>query len=319
MPTKDSPTYLFLGEEDFLKEQSIENLKSRFLDTETKDLNYSVFYGRDKNFNIKEMLDNLNTLPFLSKRRLVVLKEADSLPAPLRQSILLYLRNPKHSSVFIIESPTPAIKGEFLLEASRLAQLAYYRRLTDSGLNTWLREKAASSGKKISLEAVREIKENLPNNLRIFSSNMDNIILYIGKEPLITREAVRKVIGISPSHTAFDLIGSIEKRDAKRALCIFSSLKRDRKKETELLGLLAWWARMLLRIKELLSIKQTSEIRRDLALSPRVFDQIVKYASGFRKNEILNLLDEILGADLDIKTGMPPRLAIEKLIVKMCA
>ncbi len=318
MPTKNFPSYLFLGEEDFLKEEVVGKLKARFLNSQTKDLNYSVFYAREKNFNLDQMLDNLNTMPFLSKRRVVVLKDVDALPEPHKESILFYLEHQKENSVFVIESRSSFIKGKFLLEASKLAQLIYCRRLTDSAINAWLIKKAGFSGKKISMEAIKIIKESLPNDLRMISSNMDNIILYIGKRPLITARDVEKVIGISPSHTAFDLIRSLEKKDVRAALRIFAFLKKDRKRETELLGLMAWNARMIFRIKALLKIKTKTEIQRDLGLNPKTFDQIVKHTSGFKQSEIVTLLDEILKSDLDIKTGMPSRGAIERLIVKMC-
>jgi len=318
MPTKDFSTYLFLGEEDFLKEEAVEKLRSRFLDKGAKDLNYSVFYGKDKRCVVLGMLEALNTLPLLSERRLVVLKDADSLALSEKESVISYLRSPKNSSLFIIESPHPFIKGGFLLEASKHAHLVYYRRLTESGLSAWISKKAGLSGKKISLDAIGAVKESLPNDLRLISSNMDNIILYIGKKTFITKQDVEAVIGRSPLHTAFDLIESIEKKDVKKALTVFSSLKKDRKKEVELLGLLSWNARMFLRVKELLSIKNRMEVRRDLALSPRKFDQVVKYASRFKKKEILALLDEVLASDLEIKRSSPAPV-IERLIVKMCS
>jgi DNA polymerase-3 subunit delta len=249
---------------------------------------------------------------------LVVLKDAESLPPSYRQGVFSYLQTPRQTSVFVIESTSPVIKGEFLLEISRYATLSYYRRLTDSDLNVWLSKKANLYGKKISIEAVRAIKENLPNDLMTLSSNMDSIILYIGKRSSITKEDVENVIGISPSHTAFDLIDTIARKDAKNALRIFAYLKKDKKRETELLGLLAWNARLLLRAKELLRIKDKLEVRRDLGLKPQVFGQLVQNASGFKRGEIFALLDEILKADVDIKTGMPPATVIERLIVKMC-
>lgn len=319
MPTTTFPAYLLLGEEDFLKEETIEGLRSRFLSHQTKDLNYSVFYAKERNFNLKQMLDDLNTMPFLSKKRLVILRDADSLPPSEKESILAYLQHPKESSILVIDSPSPSIKGGFLLEVSKMAQLVYSRRLADSGINAWLVKKAGQSGKKILPEAIETIKENLPNDLRILSSNMENIILYTGKRSLITRQDVEMVTGRGPSRTAFDLINTIGNKDAKKSLHIFSSLKKDRKKETELLGLLAWNTRMLLRVKELLRIKGRLEMRKDLGLSPRRFDQIVRYASGFKKKDIVTLLDEILKADLDIKTGMLPKIVIERLIVKMCS
>ena len=318
MPTKIFPAYLFLGEESFLKQEAIEKLKSTLLDKNTQELNYNTFYAKDKNFNVSQMLDDLDTMPLLSKRRLVVLKEADSITASARASILSYLESPRESSVFVIESDLPAIKGEFLLKASKAAHLIYHRKLTGTGINTWLVKRAGLAGKKISIEAINAIKENLPNELRVISSNMDNIILYVGKRPLIKKQDIENIIGVSPSHTAFDLIDAIGKKDAKRALRIFSTLKRDKKRETELLGLLAWNARMLLRIKELFRIKNNMEMQQDLGLSPRAFERILRHASMLKKKEILVLLDEILRSDLAIKTGTSPGAVIERLIVKTC-
>ncbi|MBU1933294.1 MAG: DNA polymerase III subunit delta [Candidatus Omnitrophica bacterium] len=319
MPAKIFPAYLFLGEEDFLKEEEISRLKSKFLSGVSLELNYSVFYAKEKNFNIKEMMGTMNTTPFLSKKRLVVLKDADSMQASFKESVISYLQNPRESTIFVIESPSLVIKGGFLLKASGLANLSYFRRLTDSGISAWLVKKAELSGKKIASDAINEIKESLAGELRVLNSGMDNIILYIGNRPVITKSDVEKVIGVNPSHTAFDLMNTIERKDAARALRIFSALKKDKKRETELLGLLAWNARMLLRVKELMRIKNKTEICRDLSLSPGRFDKIAAHAARFKKKDILALLKEILSADLDIKSGTPPRDAIERLIVKMCA
>ena len=123
MPAKELTSYLFLGEEDFLKETELGKLKARFLENSTKDLNYSVFYAKEKDFRLKEMLDILNTVPFVSPKRFVVLKEADSLTESDKESVLFYLRNPQESSIFIIDSKSTKIKEGFILEASKLAKL----------------------------------------------------------------------------------------------------------------------------------------------------------------------------------------------------
>ena len=318
MPTKIFPAYLFLGEEDFLKEEAIEKLKSRLFETNTRAFVYSIFYGREKDFSIHGLLDSLNTVPFLSKKRLVILKDADLLLAGQNKFVISYLKNPRQSSVFIIESSLPSIKGGFLLEASSLARLVYFRRLTGPAVNAWLNNKAAQFKKRISPEAVNVIKENLSNDLRSLSSGMEKLILYTGKRTLITKEDAESLTGVNLSHSAFDLMSSIEKKDVKKALNIFSSLKKNRKKETELLGLLAWNIRMVLRLKELSMVKDKIDICRVLGLNPRAFDRIGRHASSFKKSQVLILLDEILKADLDIKTGTLPDLVIERLIVRVC-
>lgn len=319
MPTKFFPAYLFLGEEDFLKKEAVEKLKARFLDSSTEDLNYGIFYAREKDFSINALLDSLNTMPFLSKKRLIVLKDADALSASNAKSVLSYLENPRESSIFVIESRLAAIKGGFILELSKLAHLIYFRKLKDMALNNWLFKRAAAFKKKISPEAISAIKENIPNDLTMLSGAIDNLVLYTGQRTVITGQDVDKVVGVSASHTAFDLIDSIENKDAKKALGVFSSLKKDRKKETELLGLLGWNVRMILRVKELSRIRNRSEISRELGLNPGSFEHILNRASRLKKTQVFGLLDEIVKADLDIKTGALSTVVIEKLIVKMCS
>ena len=123
IPTKEITSYLFLGEEDFLKEAELKKLKSRFLDASTRDLNYNVFYAKDNDFRLKEMLDLLNTAPFMSPKRFVVLKDADSMPESGKESALFYLRNPQPSSIFILDCRSEKIKDGFILEASKFAKM----------------------------------------------------------------------------------------------------------------------------------------------------------------------------------------------------
>jgi len=321
MPTKELTSYLFLGEEDFLKETELKKLKSRFLNNAFRDLNYSVFYAKDKDFKLKEVLDIVNTAPFMSPKRFVILKDADTLPDNDKESILLYLRKPRESSIFIIDSKAAKIKEGFTLEASKLAKLVRAARLTDPEINIWISRRTQAAGKKISADAVNLIRENLPNDLRALSFSVDNLILYAGKRHDITRQDAEKVIYVAPLKTSFDLLDAIEKKDAKSALNIFTSVQRYKKRDAELLlGLLSWQFRMLLRVKELLRIRNKPEIQRELNLYSTKFDQMGRYAARFKRYEIIRLLGEILKADSDIKTGEAlPRFTLEKLILKMCS
>ncbi|MFA4992324.1 MAG: DNA polymerase III subunit delta [Candidatus Omnitrophota bacterium] len=320
MPPKELTSYLFLGEEDLLKEEAVERLKLKFLDKATLALNYAVFYAKDKDFNLKEMLNALNTAPFMSKKRLVVLKDPDSMNQASKESVVSYLKNPQDTSLFVMEDRSAAIKGDFLLEASSRANLVYTRKIIGTGLDTWILRKANSLGKKISADAIGLIKENLPNDLRLLSSALENLSLYTGKRPIITRQDAERMVGAAPSNTSFDLLGAIERKDAKKALTIFSDLQKHKKREMELLGLLSWQFRMLLRVKELLMARKSkAEICGELGIYNVKFDQISRYAPKFNRKDIAGILNDILRTDLDIKTGgLAANLAIERLIVKMC-
>jgi len=321
MPTKELTSYLFLGEEDFLKETELAKLKSGYLEKSTRDLNYHVFYAKEKDFKLKEMLDILNTSPFMSPKRLVVLKDADSLADSDKGSVLFYLKNPRDTSIFVIDLKSIKIKEGFVLEASKLTKLVRAARLTDSEINTWILKQVWTAGKRITTDAVNLIKENLPNDLHVFYSAIGNLVLYAGKRPDIIKQDVEKVIYVAPLKTSFDLLNAIEKKDARLAMNIFTSIQKYKKRETELLlGLLSWQFRMLLRVKELLRIRSKPEIQKELNLYNTKFDQMARYAVRFERQEIIKLLEEILKADSDIKTGEAlPKLTLEKLILSMCS
>lgn len=321
MPTKELTSYLFLGEEDFLKEAELEKLKARYLEKTARDLNYNIFYAKDKDFKLKEMLGILNTVPFMSPKRFVILKDVDNLSDSDKESILFYLRNPQDSSIFVMDSKAVKIKEGFILEASKLAKLVRSARLADFEINTWISQRVRTAGKKISVDAIGLIKENLPNDLHILSSGVDNLILYAGKRPDITKQDVEKVIYVTPLKTSFDLLNAIEKKDAKLALNIFTGIQKYKKREAELLlGLLSWQFRMLLRVKELLRIRNKLEIQKELNLYNTKFEQMMRYAAKFKRQEIIRLLSEILEADSDIKTGKTlPKFTLERLILRMCS
>ena len=77
---------------------------------------------------------------------------------------------------------------------------------------------------------------------------------------------------------------------------------------------------MLLRVKELLRIRNKLEIQKELNLYNTKFEQMTRYAAKFKRQEIIRLLAEILKADSDIKTGYAlPKFTLERLIFKMCS
>jgi DNA polymerase-3 subunit delta len=319
MPSKEFPAYLFLGEEDFLKDQKIKEMKAQYLSPATISLNYSAFYTRDKDFDIKEMLDNLNTMPFMSNKRMVVLKDVDSLPDSGKESVLLYLKKARDTSIFIIDSRSNVIRGEFLLEASKLAELCYCRKLTEGELDKWLAKRSLSYGKKITQEAINLIKGNLSHELSILDASIVNLSLYVDKRPGITVSDVERLISVNPLNDSFDLLNAIGKKDANKALVILNSLQKQKKKEIEFLGLLSWQFRMLLRVKGLVNIKTKADICKEIGIYYKKLDELIQYSAKFQKKQIAGFLKDILKADEDIKTSsFPARMILERLIVRMC-
>ena len=73
------PVQVFIGEETLLLEEAIARLKAGL--DENAALN-SAAYNAEENLNVDQIVDLLNTLPFLSDRRLVIIRNFNKLKKP---------------------------------------------------------------------------------------------------------------------------------------------------------------------------------------------------------------------------------------------
>src|SRR5690554_6564234 len=65
--------YLFFGEEQYIKQQALDQAIDALLDPSFKELNYDQIEGA--NVDLDTIINACETLPFMSERRLVVLKD----------------------------------------------------------------------------------------------------------------------------------------------------------------------------------------------------------------------------------------------------
>ena len=71
-----SPLYIFKGDQIYLIDQALQELKNRVLG-EADDTNYIIFHGDSA--SAEEILESASTIPMFSNRKLVVVKNAEKL------------------------------------------------------------------------------------------------------------------------------------------------------------------------------------------------------------------------------------------------
>ncbi len=313
--------FLLLGDEQFLKDEEVARIKARYLKKETFDLNYNVFYAKDKELDIKLVLDALNTLPFLSEKRVVIIRDVDELAQFQKELLISYLESPQRFSCLILDSKSSKIQNGFLLEVSKHSKVVYCRPLRDEELDNWIFKKVRSFGKRITNEAISSIKENLSSNLMMVSRLLENLSLYIGSRQQITKEDVEKLAGRALGNTTFELVDAMGSKDERLTFQILSNLLKERKRETELLGFIAWHLKRIEKIKHLMRVRDRYSICRELGLNYRNFEKLSQQAKNFTIKRIRSIYNRLLDIDWAIKTGrtVSPSLLLERLIVELCS
>lgn len=211
-----------------------------------------------------------------------------------------------------------------------------------------IREMTETAGRKIPEEAVAAIVDRTGFSVRGLESEVEKILLYIGRRPAVTLKDVLDVLSNSRAASIFDLTNALSGRDVRRALLAFRSLATQREPVQAILGMLASEVRGLLvaraalegrlgdtfdpamsfgayqaRVVPLLS----REIEADdgaagklLSMNPFRAYHLLRGASQFSLSELLRALEAIREADLALKTASPPEaLLIERLLITICA
>ena len=290
MPT-NFPVYIFKGDEKYLKKEALENFKKALLGKGSEAFNFNVYdIGKCE---LKEALDTLRSAPFISGKRIVVLRDAGSASEKEKDMIVEYAENPSKNSCLIIDISKQELQSDFYGNIRRYAEEVSFTPPKGGRMILWIQKEVKKRGKSIHNDAavmLGEIKQNDPDGL---VNEIDKLAAYIGKRTVISREDVEAITGGSVSRNIFELVDAMSRKDTKAALLITHELLKTKKAVPEILGMIGWQIRKIKREKD-----------------RRVFT----------KKEADKALGSLLEADRGMKTGqMKPQDALEALIIKICA
>lgn len=229
--------YLFLGRENALKGEALEDLKRRTLSGGNADLNYAVFYPEE--FDPHEFQDAVNTQPFLSPSRFVVIRDADRLPREAKDSVISYAKNRCETTVLIITAdpdPRAAAADPFLAEISKYAKIRHFGNLEGEGLRRYIAEKASAYDKRINRDAAELVIAKVGNDLGKLRMAVEKLANYSGQRKAIEKKDVEVLVGRSLEETVFDMTDAMVDGKASRSLSILSGLLRDSARPESIIG-----------------------------------------------------------------------------------
>jgi len=133
-----------------------------------------------------------------------------------------------------------------------------------------------------------------------------------GKIKVISKSQVEELTIFSADYKVFELTDALSKKNKKKAIEALYAALDNGEKSTELLGLLAW------QIRNLLRFKSNPDKSSDLKLHPFVLEKIRESARFFSVDELNAILSKIIDLDLAFKTGsLNEKTALSLLIAEL--
>lgn len=308
--------FLFTGMDSYSKGKAVEELIQTVLGGSARELNCKVFYGAE--CPASQILDYLATLPFLSPKRIAVVKEYDRLSKESKALIIEYIKKPARSTCLILETGQRHVSDEQSLGGH--AAIRRFDGPTDSELTSWIRRVLASKGKRIEDDAVAALKELKGQDLLSMDSELEKLALFTGERDYVTMGDVEEVVAKGLTASAFDLMNAIDNRDIDAAVNIVSESMLAGKKPYEMIGLLCWHLKRVMKAKTLLA-GGASDLQAAYALKigARYRGEFFRQARALDSARIKSRLGILLDADSNIKRAKyDPGLVLEFTVIRLC-
>ena len=273
--------YHFTGEDDFLKEEAWRKIAALLVPEELKSFNLDLMYGAE--ISADQIINQASTSPVNAKKRVVVVFDLPKLSAFSRDVLLTFLPKIPDSVCLILLSP-----------------------------------KITESGKRAEEGAAQMLVSLVGTDLAELAAEIDKLVTYVGENKVITSSDVEAAVGMSRTHTVFQLIDSIGEKDTKKALLILRSLTLAGERPG---GIIFWLTEHLERLiltKEF-SSRSGGSLASFLKLPPFLASKCQKQAPNFTPEQLEKGIMLLYRADVDSKSNlMPDKILLELLTYNLC-
>lgn len=314
----NSPSiFLLVGDERYLKEKTVNDLRKTLLDSASGELDYKVLHGGDTSAD--EILASASTIPFFSSKRLIVIKDFERLPKEDVARLASYIKKPNQYTCLVIDTKDGGILKDNP-SLARYVKVVKFSDPTDTELSGWIAKFVSSRGKVIDEDAADVLKELQGCDLLNLSQELEKLLAYTGERKKITAADVEDLVGKSVIASAFAITKAVGDLDTQEALEIVHDLISSGKRPHEVIGLLAWHFKTILKIKTLLSKGETEfSVIQSMGISRRNSHEFFTQAAAYSFERIGSKLEILLEADLEIKRAKySPSLILEFAVTKLC-
>jgi len=315
---KPRPIYVLHGDEHFLKRRVVAVLRTLVLGPGDDGFGLSSRDGDKAAW--AEIHEELETLPFLSSRRLVVIDRADPFVTRERPRLEKYFAEPSKTGVLVLDVqswPANTKLAKLLPEAATLVCKTTEMRKLPEWCVEWC---AVQHGKPLAAPAARLLVDLVGADMGLLDQEMAKLAIYAGSNSRIDTADVDQLVGqnrIENTWKVFDLIGAGQTNEA---LTLLDRLLDQGDEPLRLLGAFSMQLRRLAQAARLHSQGESVPDALEHAGVPpfgrKSAEQQVRHL-GRRRLDLI--YDWLLETDLGLKgsSQLPPRTLLERLVVQL--
>lgn len=307
--------YLLTGEEVYLRSQYKKKLQDALVSPDDR-VNMNFYQG--KGISVQELIDQAETMPFFSERRLLVIEDSGFFKSASPE-LAEYLEQVPDTAYFLFVENDVDKRGKLYKTVKKNGRIAEFSRQTEDTLMRWILGILKKEQKNITRSTMELFLEKTGTDMNRISMELEKLISYtLGKE-MITAEDVEAVCTAQTVNQIFEMINAMAQKNQRRALDLYYDLLALKEAPMRILYLIARQFNQIMQISELNSQGLGREaIAEKLGIQSFIVRNGLRYGRSFSQEQLRCAVETAVQTETDVKTGkLDEKLAVELVIVEM--
>lgn len=316
--------YFLFGNDEFAIQRKLKEFEADFPDPTSAGMNTARLDARSMS---EDDLNNaVNALPFLAKRRLVLLQNPSSgynNPSARKKFCEFLEKITETTRLVMYESVEPRDVDKHWLvkwaeKNSKLTQTKAFMLPRLKDMSRWIIDEASAQGGKIDSRAAEMLKDMVGVNTRQAGMEIAKLLAYVNWSRPITAQDVEAVCIVTSQESVFDFVDALANGNGKAAQHLLHRLL-DTEDAFALWGMVIRQFRLLIQAREILDGRgNQNDVARMLSIHPYVAEKATQQASRFSIESLEYIYHKLLAIDEGVKTSqLTLDLALDTLVVEL--
>lgn len=307
--------YLLYGEERYLCKQYTDRLRKAMC-SEGDQMNTHFYEGKD--ISAGEIIDLAETLPFLSDKRVIFIRESGWFKSG-GEKMAEYLASPSETTFFVFTENEVDKRSKLYKTVSKSGHVAEFSTQDESTLKRWIAGILAKEGKQISEPTAQLFLSKTGTDMGNIRTELEKLICYCLDRDVVTSEDVETICTTRISNHIFEMINAIADKQQAKALNLYYDLLTLREPPMRILFLIARQCNMLLQVKEMrLRGFDNKAIASQIGVPPFIAGKYVTQAERFKTSALRRAVNQCVETEEAVKSGqMNDRMSVEILIMSV--
>lgn len=287
-------TIAFIGDNAFAREQAAREYILGFTNVHGS-MAVDKFVGEDTDF--ATLNDAVSTVPFLSPRRLVVVRDfgTNKLLADKLETLVTAVAD--STDFVIIESHIDG-RSKYLTNLKKLAEVRQFTHLEVDALVAWVVEQTNKLGGSIDRMVAQKLVDRVGQNQQLIANELQKLVLY---NPQITEQSINELTSYNPQSSIFAMLDAAFSGKPAEALRLYQEQRDQGMEPQAILGMITWQLHVLTVIKAAGNMS-AQDIAARSKLSPFLVRKNQTNAKRISVAKLIKILEQAIKTDLAMKS-----------------